>query len=1318
MLSSTITDDRESQCSFWADYLSGFATAAPIISEIPCELPCEEGRKLRRSSISEAFVKQLSRLAKDSQVSETAIWESIWCVLLSRYISSETVAIGVSNAGHCERLQRSWVPLRVPIEVNDSVIDLAQRIENLRSVINLASAKYSPPPMPSSDWNLSLFESAFRLQRDSVVTDSTSETVTPSIVVSVLIDEGGCQLQIDFDGTRYSKPSIDRMLTHMSTLVCGIVKEPSQLIRELPLLSAAERGKVIDEWNATESGFPDSACLHDLFEHNVACNPHSVAVLWGDERVTYDELDQRANQLAHLLKRQGIQHESRVGLCADRSVDMVVGMLGILKAGAAFVPIDPSYPADRLAFMIADSDVDVLLSQQALRGLLPETRAQVICLDDQAIFENQSTTKVECEVSASSLAYLIYTSGSTGIPKGIALQHQGVVNNLVDLNSSFGIGPSDRTLAISSLSFDMCVYEVLGTLAAGGGIVMPDPALAKEPAHWAGLIARHEVTVWNSAPQLLEMLINYVTHRSELHPRRLKVAILGGDWAPVSLPERLREISPEVKLVVLGGATEASIHSIVFPVNEVNPAWRSIPYGRPMANQKAFILDPNLQPVPIGVPGELHIGGVGLARGYFDREELTRERFIANPFSQSSAERMYKTGDLARWMPDGNIELLGRMDHQVKIRGHRIELGEIEAALRSQPEVEDAVVMARDDEAGTKRLVSYIVPSESVKATVSSDDVDRWRVVYNETYSGSSESTEPSRDFVGWISSFTGEPFSNHEMDEVVDTTVRRILALEPKRVYEIGCGTGLIMFGVAPECSFYEGADLSSVVLKTLSGRVEQAGLDASRVRLVERVADDLHGVERNAFDTIIINSVSQHFPDIDYLIRVVRGAVSILRTDGRIFLGDLRCLPLLKTFHTSIELTQADGSQAVGEVRKRVERRIRHEKELWIDPQLFEFLLDEVPEIKRVSIQLRRGSHHNEMNQFHYDVTLNLADDRDGEIGTELDWNEHGLTLELLRQRLEMEKPGTVRLKEVPNARLRSFIEAQRRLEDAAETQTIDDLSRDEIDPAKQAVDPEDLWQLENDGKYHVDVRWPRSGKIDCFDVLISCTQDCQRTDGSALLEDSDVDSRNVAVAPVPPADGCEHVTRTSEARPLSDFGNVAKAKDEQEHVTPLLRATLERRLPGYMVPSVFVYLSRLPLTPNGKVDRKSLPVPDNERQGVKVDLVRPTTSLETFLVGLWAESLALTEVGVDDNFFDLGGHSLTATRIISHVNEVIPLRVSLRSLFENPSVGDFARELERRASDEGLDIAELAEVLVHVGQLSDDEVNAAIAKGESHA
>jgi amino acid adenylation domain-containing protein len=437
-------------------------------------------------------------------------------------------------------------------------------------------------------------------------------------------------------------------------------------------------------------------------------------LIFKEEQVTYSELNRRANQLAHHLRSLGVSPEVRVGICVERSVEMVVAILGTLKAGGAYVPLDPTYPRERLAFMLEDAKVSVLLTQQRLLAGLPEHRATVACLDSGwEVISRQSGDSAKSEVTVENLAYVIYTSGSTGRPKGIMLRHSGVVNNLVDLNRSFEIGVEDRILAISSPSFDMCVYEVLGTLAAGATIVMPDASVAKDPSHWAKLIVEHRVTVWNSAPQLLEMLVGYVENRPELRPRFLRVAILGGDWVPVTLPARLKALAGNVKVIVLGGATEASIHSIVYPVEKADPSWRSIPYGRPMANQHAHILDPYLQPVPVGVPGELHLGGVGLARGYFDRPDLTAEKFIPNPFGQQPGERLYKTGDLARYMPDGNIELIGRMDYQVKIRGHRIELSEIVAALKQHPAIEQAVVVAREDKPGNKRLVAYVVSNPS-----------------------------------------------------------------------------------------------------------------------------------------------------------------------------------------------------------------------------------------------------------------------------------------------------------------------------------------------------------------------------------------------------------------------------------------------------------------------------------------------------------------------------------------------------------------------------------------------------------------------------
>ncbi|HLL47574.1 MAG TPA: condensation domain-containing protein, partial [Longimicrobiaceae bacterium] len=300
--------------------------------------------------------------------------------------------------------------------------------------------------------------------------------------------------------------------------------------------------------------------------------------------------------------------------------------------------------------------------------------------------------------------------GSTGTPKGIALAHRGVVNNLVDLNTRFGVGPRDRVLFLSSLSFDMSVYETLGTLAAGGTIVVPDARLERDPEHWAALVVRHGVTVWNSAPALLGVFVEHAAGRPGPPPRSLRLAILGGDWVPVTLPGELRALSPGARVVALGGATEASIHSTVHPVHDEDAGRSSIPYGRPMANQRTYVLDDRLEPVPAGVPGQLYLAGVGLGRGYLDRPGLTAGRFLPDPFSATPGERMYRTGDRVRWLPCGTLEFLGRADHQVKLRGFRVEPGEVAAALLEHPAVQHAVVALRDDAAGGKRLAAYVVP--------------------------------------------------------------------------------------------------------------------------------------------------------------------------------------------------------------------------------------------------------------------------------------------------------------------------------------------------------------------------------------------------------------------------------------------------------------------------------------------------------------------------------------------------------------------------------------------------------------------------------
>jgi amino acid adenylation domain-containing protein len=477
-------------------------------------------------------------------------------------------------------------------------------------------------------------------------------------------------------------------------------------------LSEAEHHQILMEWNATEREYDRELRLHDLFEAQVDRTPDAVAVVFAGESLTYAALNQRANQLAHHLQKLGVTPETPVGICVERSIEMVVGLFAILKAGGAYVPLDPTYPADRLAHILADAQMSVVLTQAKLQALLP-SHLTSICLDTdwQSIAAEPQDNPVS-PVTSENLAYIIYTSGSTGKPKGVLIEHRGAVNTVLDINSRFGVQASDRVLSVCSLNFDLSVYDLFGLLAAGGTVILPQPSIAPDPKHWIDLMVQEQVTIWNSAPPVMQMFSGHLADMECRLPRSLRLLLLSGDWISLTLPSLIRELKigeEPIEIISLGGATEASIWSIFYPIESINPAWKSIPYGKPLANQRFYVLDEQLNPVPIGTIGELFIGGDGVARGYLNRPELNATKFIPDPFSDNPSAHLYRTGDLGRYLPDGNIEFLGRIDHQVKIRGFRVELGEIEAVLLQCSGIREAALLAREVSPGDQQIVAYLV---------------------------------------------------------------------------------------------------------------------------------------------------------------------------------------------------------------------------------------------------------------------------------------------------------------------------------------------------------------------------------------------------------------------------------------------------------------------------------------------------------------------------------------------------------------------------------------------------------------------------------
>jgi natural product biosynthesis luciferase-like monooxygenase protein/amino acid adenylation domain-containing protein len=534
---------------------------------------------------------------------------------------------------------------------------------------------------------------------------------------------GEALIDCDYNTDLFKDETIQRWLGHFQTLLESVINDPQQNLRQLSLLSPAQRQQLLVDWNNTKTDYPQDQCIHQLFEAQVERTPDAIAVVFEDQALTYAELNQRANQLAHYLQSLGVGPEVLVGIAVERSLEMIVGLLGILKAGGAYVPIDPDYPPERLQFMLEDSQVSLLLTQEHLLPSFSQSSetatAKIICLDsdDQTIAQTKNVNP-ENSVTTNNLAYVIYTSGSTGKPKGVMSTHLGISNKLLWVQEAYHLTAEDCILQKTPFSFDVSVWELFWPLLNGARLVFAKPNGHKDASYLVKLIQEQQVTTLHFVPSMLQV---FLAEKSVENCTSIKRVICSGEALSLELQERFfARLACE--LHNLYGPTETAIH-VTFWQCQSDSNLKTVPIGRPIANTQIYILDAYLQPVPIGMIGELHIGGVGLARGYLNRPELTAEKFIANPFAPSPTSPtglLYKTGDLARYLPDGNIEYLGRIDNQVKIRGFRIELGEIEAVLLSHPQVREAVVLVSDnDQPENRALVAYVVVNDPAVTTQS-----------------------------------------------------------------------------------------------------------------------------------------------------------------------------------------------------------------------------------------------------------------------------------------------------------------------------------------------------------------------------------------------------------------------------------------------------------------------------------------------------------------------------------------------------------------------------------------------------------------------
>ncbi len=725
--------DHAASLNYFRTMLAGKHAPTPLPLAEPASRPLPAGGHGEvKHAVPASTVQQLRELARLQQTTMGGVVQLAWALLLMRLTGDNDVVFGITRSCRYSALDGgatdmiglmiNTLPARVQLHEQAAITELlagmrqqwlAQREHDQAPLMDVQAQSELPPGTALFD-SLLMYDNRelnAELQRkDGRWMQRHCELhEQPGMPLSLIITDGGpgdtvdaLRLRLLFDQRRFTQATAARLVEYLTQVLQSLCV--ARVVADVQVLPDAERHQVVHEWNDTAHAFDAQLLIHQLFEARVDARPRAIAVEVQGRQHSFAEVEARANRLAHVLRSRGARPGCYVGVCLSRGVNLIITLLAIAKSGAAYVPIDPDYPQDRIAFMLADTQAVLVVTESQYHSLF---KLPALDVHDAAIAQ-ASSERLQPWACATDTCYAIYTSGSTGQPKGVVLTHRAVVNTLQWVSRSFAVRPGDRALFVTSPCFDLSVYDVFGVLGAGGTVVVATGEMLKEPRQLINELVERRITIWDSAPPALQRLAQLFPKHGGRH---LRLVMLSGDWIPLTLPDAVRKSFPAAQVKSLGGATEAAIWSNWFDVQALDSRWTSIPYGRPIQNAQYYVLDKRLQPVPVGVTGDLYIAGACLAEGYLNRAELTAERFIANPFC--AGERMYMTGDLARFFADGNIEFLGRADFQVKVRGYRIELGEIEAATQAIEGVRDALCTAYDDVSGAKSLVLYFTARDA-----------------------------------------------------------------------------------------------------------------------------------------------------------------------------------------------------------------------------------------------------------------------------------------------------------------------------------------------------------------------------------------------------------------------------------------------------------------------------------------------------------------------------------------------------------------------------------------------------------------------------
>ena len=1046
----------------------------------------------------------------------------------------------------------------------------------------------------------------------------------------------------------YSPQTIEHLVAHYNNLLQSIIAYPLRQIATLEILSQKERRQLVVDFNNNAIPYPKNKSIVALFEEQAIKTPGKVAVAFMDEQITYCQLNERSNQLAHYLCHRGAVPGMLIPLCVDRSLNLIIAILAILKSGAAYVPLDPEYPLERINYMLSDTNASILITSSKNKSKFQHGQAlELIELDnDAAATIIQPVTNLITVTKPDALAYIIYTSGSTGNPKGVMIEHGNVVS-LVKGIDYVSLTENDILLSTGSPSFDATTIEYWGMLLNGGGLVLcPENTLLDNDLLKAEIIKRQVTKMWFTSSWFNQLVAYDITIFATL-----QTIIAGGEKLSEPTIQKIRETYPSIEIINGYGPTENTTFSLTHRIQQTlidSP----VPIGRPLNNRSAFIVDGYGQLVPVGVPGEIWLGGAGLARGYLNRPELTAEKFTDHQFKGTDALRLYKTGDQGKWQADGTILFIKRLDDQVKIRGYRVELGEIETTLNRLEEVGTSCVVVKTDAGAANRMVTYYLPAlQMVKAKerqLYTSLVASWKDLYETEYAKTelAADIDPEFNIIGWNDSFTGQPIPSEQMREWLSDIMNVIMLGNPEQVLEIGTGTGLIYYQLAGKIKKYTGMDFSASSVKQVSDRISKGLKDYGATELRVCAAHEIAVKQDEQIDTVILNSIVQYFPGEDYMTEVIGKAIAALKNGGRVIVGDVRDNRLLELFKGLLQLKKMQDSAGIKEFKWAVAQDVIKEEELCFSPAYFYRLQSLFPRVTHVEINWKQGTFINELTRYRFTVILHVG--TIAEIIKPLwqDW-ENPAVEAIVYSGLERNSP--VALKNVPNPRL-----WQERLMDNA----LQDKSLRTVRELLNRINGED----------------EETTRIKDLLAGVSAKGFSYR-----LMPDEDPLKVNVFfeqkrshlfIEQPGHQKAIETITGTLTNIPLLGDITALLQKD--------IRLLLQQSLPDYMIPAELIAVAQLPLTNNGKVDRVFLSQLEDKGKGSKFNYVAPRNETEKALAGIWQQLLGLDTVSIHDNFFEIGGHSLLATRVKSAIRKEFEKDVAIKDIFMYPTIALLCEQL----------------------------------------